>query len=409
MEEHFINHIKKQFNLQDLKLISLDDKFAFQDFKGEIIYTETLFTCDSVFLDLDLRELIELSKDENYLLSDNFSFLKNWYLITHEKYFKEQVELDKYGRIGINNLMTEFHSILKVPMADIIRTKFLEKLELSQEKQIRYYLTCDFDHLNIWDNWNFKDFIREIIYTTKDLKFRKLKETILSYLFSRKTRKYNYYLNQEMFCYNGKFQNIGFFITSEKDGFDGNFDYSNKIEKEYINEIKNKGVEVGLHTSFYTYDKPETIFEQQAKFQSIFDKKPTLNRHHYLRFIFPDYLEILEQIGIEKDFSIYFPENMLFRCGTSSRFVPWNAKENRPYNIELYPITIMDGTFSDYLQCSFEEAKKLSMEKIQLCLQYSSDIVLLWHNRSTYSNSNIKNNYHPQLIQFLIEELSNTK
>jgi hypothetical protein len=96
---------------------------------------------------------------------------------------------------------------------------------------------------------------------------------------------------------------------------------------------------------------------------------------------------------------------MLFRCGTSSRFVPWNEKENRPYEIELFPITIMDGTFTDYLFCSFEEAKQLAMRKIKLCLKYSSDLVLLWHNRSTYKNSNIKNNYHPELLHFLKSEL----
>jgi hypothetical protein len=109
--------------------------------------------------------------------------------------------------------------------------------------------------------------------------------------------------------------------------------------------------------------------------------------------------------NIEKDFSIYFPESMLFRAGTCSEYYAWNEKESRPYKTKLIPTTIMDGTFSDYLHCNYDEAITLSINKIELTLKYCDSVVLLWHNRSTYQYANIQNNYHPKLITALIEYL----
>jgi hypothetical protein len=403
--ENLIVHVREQLQLNEFRIVFSEEKFELVDEAGHLVYSEKIFSSLDSFLESEILELIKKSKDENYLFSSNFSYFKIWYLTTHEKYFENEITLDKYGRIGISNLREEFHQILSVPMSDILKSEIQRRLGIDKKRETEVYFTCDFDHLNIWDVWGFKDFAREVIYSLKDLKFKKLSETILSYLFSRKIARFNYHLNENMFCYDSNFKNLGFFITSERKGLDGNFDYSNVIVQNYIQRLKDKQVEFGLHTSFYTYDNPDSIVEQKAKFYSTFKQSFSINRHHYLRFIFPTYLDALEKIGVQKDFSLYFPENMLFRCGTSSRFVPWNEKENRAYHVELFPITIMDGTFTDYLFCSFEEAKKLAMNKVDLSLKYSSDLVLLWHNRSTYKNSNIKNNYHPELLQFLKTQL----
>lgn len=405
MKMNFYNHIKNQLQLSPYTLEVKDDVIILKDENNELRYSEKCFFEDSIFSDADIQLLTQLSQKEDILLPNDFCYFKCWYLITHEKYFKEDLELDKYDRIGISNLRSEFNEILKVPIADILILKLQEKIGGEFLRKTNFYLTCDFDHLNIWDAWGLKDFIREVIYSAKELKIKKLKETIFSYFFSRKIKGFNYHLNEGMYSYNSIFKNLGFFITSNKQGFDGKFNYSNNITQQYINELKKNNVELGLHTSFYTYDDSSSIMDQKNKFEEIFQLTPLINRHHYLRFIFPTYLETLETAGIQKDFSIYFPENMLFRCGTSSRFIPWNEKENRPFKIELYPITLMDGTFTDYLNCNYDEAKELAMNKIKLSIKYSTDIVLLWHNRSTYKNSNIKNNYHPELINYLKEEI----
>jgi hypothetical protein len=279
-------------------------------------------------------------------------------------------------------------------------------LGITIQNQPSIYLTCDFDILNVWDVWIIKDLAREILYTCKKLELKKLYETIGSYLFSRKRLNFNGFLNERMYCFDSRFINIGFFIASpENKKYDGTIDYQNNLVQSYIQNLKQKGVVFGLHTNFDTKDAPESIMNQQNDFESLFHEKTSLNRHHYLRFHFPDYLETLEMGNIEKDFSIYFPESMLFRAGTCSEYYAWNEKESRPYKTKLIPTTIMDGTFSDYLHCNYDEAITLSINKIELTLKYCDSVVLLWHNRSTYQYANIQNNYHPKLITALIEYL----
>jgi hypothetical protein len=373
------------------------------------VYSEAIFDPAVAFTENEIQQLISISNDvinEKKIQLVDFPILKCWYLITHEKYFNKLIVFDKYDRIGQENLKKEFLEILKIPIADVLKVHLNNSLGITIQNQPSIYLTCDFDILNVWDVWIIKDLAREILYTCKKLELKKLYETIGSYLFSRKRLNFNGFLNERMYCFDSRFINIGFFIASpENKKYDGTIDYQNNLVQSYIQNLKQKGVVFGLHTNFDTKDAPESIMNQQNDFESLFHEKTSLNRHHYLRFHFPDYLETLEMGNIEKDFSIYFPESMLFRAGTCSEYYAWNEKESRPYKTKLIPTTIMDGTFSDYLHCNYDEAITLSINKIELTLKYCDSVVLLWHNRSTYQYANIQNNYHPKLITALIEYL----
>lgn len=373
------------------------------------VYSEAIFDTSADFTEYELQQLVTISNDvinDKKIQLVDFPILKCWYLITNEKYFNENIVFDKYDRIGQENLKKEFLEILKVPIADVLKIQLNNSLGVRIQNQPSIYLTCDFDILNVWDVWTLKDFAREILYTARKLELKKFYETVGSFFFSRNRLSFNGFLNKKMYCFDARFINVGFFIASpENKKYDGTINYTNNLVKNYINELKAKGVIFGLHTNFNTKDQPKSIINQQHDFKCLFEVQASMNRHHYLRFHFPDFLSTLELGGIEKDFSLYFPESMLFRTGTCSAYYAWNGIENRPFKTQLIPTTIMDGTFSDYLHCDYEEALKLSINKINLTLKYSDSLVLLWHNRSTYQYANIENNYHPKLITVLIDYL----
>lgn len=375
-------------------------------------YSEPFFDDNVTFTkeEIDNLKIIvgQIKANENEQIDFSpIPLVKSWYLITHEKYFKKDIALDKYGRVGQENLLQEFQEILSIPIADILRNELRRKLCVIKTKSTpTIYLTSDFDILNIWDVWGFKDFVREVTLSLVKLQFLKSYEVITSYFFSRYFSRFNGYLNDLMYVYNSDFINVAFFISTPKNQkYDGTISYFDSPVKKYLKKLRMGDVLFGLHTNFETHNYPETINEQQIDFEKLFGNKASINRHHYLRFHFPEYLNTLEQGGITEDFSVYFPESMLFRCGTSSSFVPWNKNKNRPYLINVLPTTIMDGTFSDYMFVNYEDALALSKEKIDLCFKYSDNIVLLWHNRSTYRYSNIDDNYHPKLIQNIINYL----
>ena len=399
--KEFIKFISDQL-IKDQYQLTIENNKIIISVNNEI-YKEPLFDPNAKFSGKEILDLINISKNfEEININDSLPILKLWFLITHEKYFKREIKLDKFQRVGEENLMPGFHEILKVPIADILRIKLNRILKIKKKKKTSIYYTCDFDILNIWDVWTFKDLIREIIYCLLSSNIIKLMKIISSYFFSRTSEKYNGFLNLDMFNFNEKYKfiNIGFFLSDTVNPkYDTIINYNDKPIKKYISKLKDKNILFGLHTNFDTLTNPESISIQNENFKSLFNIKPKLNRHHYLRFHFPNYLEPLDKINIEKDFSLYFPESMLFRSGISSMFKVWNEIEKKPYNTNLIPTTIMDGTFTDYLKCDYSTALSKAKLKLNLAIQFGNDIVLLWHNSTTYKYSNTSQDYHNKLIK----------
>jgi hypothetical protein len=405
----FYNFIAGQLSGKD-EQVTIDSDFISFKINDEI-YKEPLFKIDESFSKEDLSSLYKIYSNilvgksiEEY--DDEIRHMKWWYLISHEKYFNENKQFDHFDRDCFSNLIDEFKEILSVPILDILRNYFRQKFKILSNRETKVYFTCDFDILNIWDNWTFKTLISELLRSVKRLEFKTFLFLPFTYSFSRIFRRANSFLNFNMFSFSKEHENIGFFISDTSSSkYDGVINYKNKVVQGYIQDLKRKGVRFGLHTNFGTRDNPKSIFLQEKKFKKIFRVSPKTNRHHYLRFDFLHFLRTLEMIGVKEDFSIYFAESLCFRCGLSSRFQIWDIINNKPFNVVLVPTTLMDVTFSYYLKVSFNEAEVMCKRKIDLVFEHGDSLVLLWHNRSTSQQSFLQGNYHPKLIQNIISYL----
>ena len=402
------------------QIVPLEIKFQENSFvisNEHFEYLEEKFDYKSEFSEDDIEYLKSISIliknkqsiDEDFFL--NKPLFKYWYLFTHEKYFKENIILDKHQRISVDNLKNEFLEILKIPIADVISSKLATKFKCKIISEKRIFLTCDFDIINIWDIWNYKNFIKEFIKSIIKLNFKLSKNLMLSFFLSRYFLKFNGYLNNSMFLKEkllGEYrvQNIGFFISQPKNSiYDGVIKYDENTFNRFLSQtLEEYELEIGLHTN---YDSSNTDSEVDIKSQikecdNLFNVVPNKNRHHYLKFIFPSYLKKFEN-NIEFDFSLYFPELTIFRAGTCSEFKVWNFEMNKPFYTKIIPTTLMDGTFTDYLNVDKKKSLELAIEKLDLAMRYSNTIVLLWHNRSMYKYSNINNNFHPELYKGILK------
>jgi len=392
--------------------ISIDDIFLVVKL-NEVSYREPTFTFNSRFSEIEINELLRISKIivENNEINwkadfENISLLKLWYLITHEKYLQEDVKFDQYGRIGFENVKEPFKEILLVPIADILSIALRKYFGVYTKHKPILYLTSDYDHLNIWDSWSSKDFFKEVYRCIKNLSFDKLVYTFFSFFLSRKSSLFNGFLNDKAFLFKENVKNIAFFIPKSLNiFFDGRISYSDRPVVKFLNKLKENKVEFGLHTSFDTIDSPESIQIQMKTMNEKFGVKPQSNRHHYLRFMFPKYLECLHGNNIQYDFSMYYPESLIFRAGISSSYMVWNEQEGKPYKVNIIPTTLMDGTFTDYLNVNYDQAMDLCIRKLSLSLRYGSTIVLLWHNSSLFQYYRF-NNYHPKLYNGILNYLS---
>ena len=242
--QEFVTFIVQQvIELDDLECSISSEKITIKSKKNFKIYQEELFDENSRFSKKEIKELVFFSSKviKNNSINDTqkIPILKTWYLITHEKYFKDLKTYDKHGRVSSQSLVDDFHEILKIPICDILKLELNKFLNKELRLQKTYYLTCDYDFLNIWDIWGVFNLLKEFIYYLLNLNFKRSIKLIFSYLFSRKSKYFNGYLNTKMYVFgNKKFKNIGFFISSPVNkSKDGVLEYTNPPIKYYLEKL----------------------------------------------------------------------------------------------------------------------------------------------------------------------------
>jgi len=104
-------------------------------------------------------------------------------------------------------------------------------------------------------------------------------------------------------------------------------------------------------------------------------------RNHYLYFNYHKTFAMLENIGIDADYTLGFRENIGYRVGTSFPFQPYNIAQDRPYNITEYPLIVMDVTLfaRDTMNLTYKQAKGRVLKLLQHAHNTSGYISLLWH------------------------------
>jgi len=220
-------------------------------------------------------------------------------------------------------------------------------------------------------------------------------------------------LTNSMFLFNDKIgetinvKNIGFLLV---DNSHKKYDFKNNFKivpfQEYINSNM-KYVSFGIHPSYNTRYQPETLEKQIEAFEQIVFERPRFSRFHYLNCSFPDDLIALEKSRIKQDFSFSFCDCLMFRGSISRPFKQWSYTANRPINVEIVPLSIMDVSLSKTFKYTFDEALTAAKEKVRASILLGQTTVLLCHNNEMYEPL-YRKNYSRKLLVALknyIEEL----
>lgn len=158
----------------------------------------------------------------------------------------------------------------------------------------------------------------------------------------------------------------------------------------------------GLHASYKSGDNPDIIVEEQKLLQyAIENQRITTSRHHYLRSLQPNDMEVLIDARITDDYTMGYADIAGFRLGTcrAVRFI--NPSTRKLTSLTLHPLTMMDCTLSDphYMNLNYNQAISHAQTLIEQTKKYNGDLCLLWHN-TIFSEKDHKNLYS-QLIQIL--------
>jgi hypothetical protein len=174
--------------------------------------------------------------------------------------------------------------------------------------------------------------------------------------------------------------------------------------RKLIRELKNNDVELGLHTSYASAEHLELVLQEKKSIEMAIGRKITTNRNHYLRLISNNQLDTLVEAGIKEDFTIGFAEMPGFRMGTCRAVKYINPDTLEVKDLILHPLTMMDGSFSNYSQMNYAQAYETACNLIGQVEKHGGELVMLWHNSEVRHG-----NYHRKLYKNLISLLLNKK
>lgn len=382
------------------------------------VYKEALFSLD----DLKLSD-----SEKNYLLGILKSFSGDWSLIQEkinlirlpllkiscffitEQYF-EEATFDKHGRVLFSSKFKISKAFFEFPIVDFVASYFAWYFKIKRQESF-IYLTSDFDILDIYKNLKIRNVLNFLISYFKARDFKGLTRNSFLYLESICGYPFgNPFLNSKMFEFNddtNKVRNVIFWLINDSNKtYDVYNDFSDPKLFDFIDFMKLKNVVFGLHPSYNTMNNYNLLVQQTERFNEIFSCFPQFNRYHYLRVNYPASLLDLEKIGLTDDFSFSFVDSLAFRAGKASPFRYWCRKNNRPLKPVIHPLTVMDGTLSDYMNLNEKDALDFAKKKILSAKKFGTEINLLWHNRSTYSFGFPNNYYHkiyPELLRISLK------
>ena len=180
-----------------------------------------------------------------------------------------------------------------------------------------------------------------------------------------------------------------YFITDHSGGFlDGDYSITNPLIKKLLRHIHERGHEIGLHSSYYTYKDAAQIEKEFCILTSVCHKEGISqntwgNRQHTLRWDTPSTFAHLERSGLTYDTTLGFADHAGFRCGTCYEYTVFDVQSRRALALKERPLTAMECTVADqrYMNLGFgQQAFEYFSVLKEQCRMYEGAFVLLWHN-----------------------------
>lgn len=185
-----------------------------------------------------------------------------------------------------------------------------------------------------------------------------------------------------------KHNSIFFFLMND-DKNDANVSPNSALLKEKISEIISHNIAIGIHPSYYAFEK-RLLKKEKDFLDQISSSTITKTRQHFLKINFPDYFRYITEQGFEIDYSLCYPNVVGFRAGCSCPFYFFDVEKNITTSLLLQPSCFMDATFEYYLQKNEAEILQDFLTIFNQLIKINGKLVAIFHNdlfaKSIYRN-----------------------
>lgn len=321
-----------------------------------------------------------------------------FFLLTRYEEFIDP-KIDKHSRFVSSQSVAFKSGFLERPLAD----EYIEVLFASMKKiwsdlnfdykQFTFQISHDVDQPALYAFKKFKSFVRVIACNLVRGNFTKAWEISLIWINSRAKinpldpfNTFNWIMN---LVESANSRSTFYFLTGRHNKlYDGEYEIDHPAIVKLVTDIYRRGHQIGLHPSYDAALNFDLLANEQSKLNQLKRKivKSGVShgaRMHYLRWLGPQTWQAMADNGLQHDASLGFAEHIGFRCGTCHPFQAYDVINNRPVDILVRPLTVMEVSVIDnvYMALGTGEEAFLRIDKVrQACKKVNGVFTLLWHN-----------------------------
>lgn len=291
-------------------------------------------------------------------------------------------ELDSHARFPASASIAWRHNFLRRPIVDEYGLAFEQVLSMalpswkSQRPQLRLKLSHDIEELGI--PFSFRSAMGHF------LKRNSLSSCVRDFASLAGDAEPSYLQMLRQLCKlssEKRLHSAMYWKASPAGPFDTGYDLQDPRILRVIEWAKTRGVEMGVHPSYDTFNSREKLREEVARCRSTLNEQVIGGRQHYLRWG-PQTWEDWESCDLAYDSSVGFAQEIGFRAGTCVPYLPWLFELDRPAKLLEIPLLVMDGTLVMYMKLSVEESLTALRDLQTRCALSGGVFTLLWHNGS---------------------------
>jgi hypothetical protein len=181
-----------------------------------------------------------------------------------------------------------------------------------------------------------------------------------------------------------------YFIVDRPAGLiDGDYSIDHPLIRALLRKIHQRGHEIGLHTSYLTYQNPvqtkqEFDILKRVCLEEGIEQEYWGGRQHCLRWETPTTFQNWDEAGLDYDSTLSFAEIVGFRCGVCYEFSTFNLQTRKHLKLKEKPLIVMECTVLDDRYMDLGTKETLALECIlnlkKCCEIFKGDFTLLWHN-----------------------------
>lgn len=176
-------------------------------------------------------------------------------------------------------------------------------------------------------------------------------------------------------------ENVCFVLCGRRGGYDINLKPQHPAMQALIRDLGTLA-EVGFHPSYASLNDPERTAEEAEAFRLASGSSPKVSRQHFLRFTLPETFRTLANLGIQREYSMGWPDAVGFRSGTAYTHLFYDLKRDAELPLELVPLHAMDSALFTYLSLTPEKALNRLHALYNAILPTGGNFVTVWHNHS---------------------------